>query len=62
MNERDLWENQVEILTKRTAILNRELEEIASRLEYFENVVLVLISALREGGIIQPDPNGTHSF
>ena len=62
MNERDMWEHQVDILSKRTAILNQQIEGLEQRLSYFENVIITLITALKDGGIIQTDPEGDHSF
>jgi hypothetical protein len=62
MDSRDLWEDQVNRLTKRYAELTQEVEALGARLSYFENVVVKLLMALKEGGIIQPDPDGEHSF
>ena len=62
MDSRDLWENQVNRLTKRCAELTQEVAVLETRLSYFENVVVKLLMALKEGGIIQPDPGGENSF
>tara|TARA_B100000131_G_scaffold149785_1_gene145346 strand:+ start:38 stop:226 length:189 start_codon:yes stop_codon:yes gene_type:complete len=47
-----MWENQVEILTRHCQSLTREVEDLQHRLEYFEGVVVTLLVALKEGGVI----------
>ena len=62
MDTRDLWEDQVNRLTKRCAELSDQTEELNARLAYFESVVITMLTALVEGGIIVQDPDGEHSF
>jgi len=52
MNTRDMWENQVELLTRHCQKLTLELHELEARLAYFEGVVATLLVALKEGGVI----------
>jgi hypothetical protein len=51
-NQRDMWEAQVERLTKHCQSLTRKTEELEARLEYFEGVVATLLVALKEGGVL----------
>ena len=55
MNTRDMWENQVELLTKHCQTLTKQIDELEQRLHYFEGVVVTLIVALKENGIITTD-------
>jgi len=52
MNTRDMWEHQVELLTRHCQVLSKELHELEARLAYFEGVVATLLVALKEGGVI----------
>jgi len=52
MNTRDMWENQVELLTRHCQNLTQQLEQLENRLHYFEGVVATLLVALKEGGVI----------
>ena len=52
MNTRDMWENQVELLTRQCQMLTRQIEQLEERLHYFEGVVATLLVALKEGGVI----------
>ena len=52
MNTRDMWENQVELLTRHCQTLTRQVQELEERLHYFEGVVATLLVALKEGGVI----------
>ncbi len=62
MNTRDMWENQVELLTRHNQALERRVGELEERLTYFENVVATLLIALRDGGVIVDDEEGKHTF
>ena len=62
MNTRDMWENQVELLTRHNQMLERRVGELEERLTYFENVVATLLIALRDGGVIVDDEKGEHTF
>jgi len=62
MDTRDLWENQVDILTNHCRVLTDQVDQLEERLAFFENTVLTLVKALVKGGVIVPDEDGTHSF
>jgi hypothetical protein len=51
-NERDMWENQVQVLAKHCQRMTRKIDELEQRLHYFEGVVATLLVALKEGGVI----------
>ena len=57
MDSRDLWEDQVERLTKKYARVYEKIESNADRIQYLENVVLTLIVALKSGGVISDSPD-----
>ena len=61
MNTRDMWENQVELLTRHCQNLTRQTEELEARLEYFEGVVATLLVALKEGGVLVDSSEETES-
>ena len=52
MNTRDMWENQVELLTRHCRVLSDQVDRLEERLAYFENVVLTLLTALKDSGVI----------
>ena len=52
MNTRDMWENQIDLLTRHCQVLTRQVEQLEDRLHYFEGVVATLLVALKEGGVI----------
>jgi hypothetical protein len=62
MDTRDLWENQVDILTNHCRVLTDQVDQLDERLAFFENTVLTLIQALVKGGVIVPDEDGANSF
>ena len=51
-NERDMWENQVQVVAKHCQRMTRKIDELEQRLHYFEGVVATLLVALKEGGVI----------
>jgi hypothetical protein len=58
-NRREMWENQVELLTKQCQRMTRKIDELETRLHYFEGVVATLLVALKEGGVIVAEGEGT---
>ena len=52
MNTRDMWENQVELLTRHCRTLSDQVDQLEERMTYYESVMITLITALKEGGII----------
>jgi hypothetical protein len=62
MDSRDLWEDQVNRLTNQCREFSLQLSNMEARMEYFENVILVLLTSLKEAGVIQLDPEGKNSF
>ena len=59
MNTRDMWENQVELLTRHCQLLTQQVEQLENRLHYFEGVVATLLVALKEGGVIVDSDEST---
>jgi|TARA_R100000008_G_scaffold8860_1_gene4569 DNA-directed RNA polymerase specialized sigma24 family protein len=62
MNSSDAWENHIEGLTKQVAFLLRRTQDLEDRLEYYEEVFITLLKALKQSGIIADDENGKHSM
>ena len=62
MDTRDMWENQVELLTQHCQSLTQEVDELRTRLQYFEDVVLTLVMALKQGGIIVSTEDGEYDL
>jgi len=58
-NQRDMWENQVELLTRHCQALTQQVEQLENRLHYFEGVVATLLVALKEGGVIVDSDEST---
>ena len=61
MNTRDMWEHQVELLTRHCQTLTSEMKVMEQRLSYFEGVVATLLTALVDGGVIKPESNDTET-
>jgi uncharacterized protein YoxC len=57
-----MWENQVELLTRHCQSLTREVEALQDRIQYYEEVVLTLLVALKEAGVIVQAKEGDSSF
>ena len=62
METRDLWEDQVERLTKVARQLTQKVEFLEHRVEYYEKVLGTLLIALKSGGYIFEDPDGEYSM
>ena len=62
METRDMWENQVELLTRHCRVLTDQIDQMEQRMTYFESVIITLLSALKEGGIIQDETEGTNTY
>jgi len=52
MNTREMWENQVELLTRHCRSLSDQVDSLEQRVTYYENVLFTLLTALKEGGVI----------
>jgi hypothetical protein len=52
MNTREMWEDQVVRLSKQTLGLIQKMEKFEQRITYLEGVVVTLLVALKEGGVI----------
>ena len=58
-----MWETQVELLTRHCRTLSDQVDQLEARLSYFEQVVLTLLAALKDGGVIvDADPNSEDSI
>ena len=62
MNSNDLWQDHVDGLTKQVAFLLQKTQELENRLQYYEEVFITLLKALKQGGIIVDDSEGDHSM
>ena len=62
MDSNDLWQNHIDGLTKQVAFLLHKIQELENRLEYYEEVFITLLTALKQGGVIIDDEEGTHSM
>ena len=62
MDSNDLWQNHLDGLTKQVAFLLQKTHDLENRLEYYEEVFVTLLKALKEGGIIIDDSEGQHSM
>jgi len=62
MDSNDLWQKHVDGLTRQVAFLLHKAEELENRLEYYEEVFVTLLKALKKGGIIIDDNEGQHSM
>lgn len=58
MDTRDLWEEQVERLTKQLQLVIHQIDTFDQRVTFLENTVLTLIVALKSGGVIVDSSEG----
>ena len=62
MNSNDLWQEHVDGLTRQVAFLLQKTQQLEDRLQYYEEVLVTLLTALKQGGIIVDDAEGQHSM
>ena len=62
MDSNDLWQEHIDGLTKQVAFLLQRTQELENRLQYYEEVFITLLKALKQGGIIVDDSEGDHSM
>jgi len=62
MDSNDLWQDHIDGLTRQVAFLLQKTHDLENRLEYYEEVFVTLLKALKEGGIIVDDSEGQHSM
>tara|TARA_R100000315_G_C5108531_1_gene62055 strand:+ start:319 stop:513 length:195 start_codon:yes stop_codon:yes gene_type:complete len=62
MNSNDLWQDHIDGLTRQIAFLLQKTNELENRLQYYEEVFVTLLTALKQGGIIVDDEQGDHSM
>lgn len=62
MNSNDLWQNHIDGLTNQVAYLLQKTHELEDQLQYYEEVFITLLTALKQGGIIVDDNEGQHSM
>ncbi|MAG24235.1 hypothetical protein CMI47_01525 [Candidatus Pacearchaeota archaeon] len=60
MDTRDLWENQVDLLTNQCRMMVEEITHFDERVTYLENVLVTLLVALKEGGVIVDSDEGEY--
>ena len=46
MRDRDIWEDHVAGLTKHSARMQQKVDELENRLDYYEQVIITLLTAL----------------
>ena len=62
MDSNDLWQEHIDGLTKQVAFLLQKTQQLENRLQYYEEVFITLLKALKQGGIIVDDNEGGHSM
>jgi uncharacterized protein YoxC len=62
MDSNDLWQDHVDGLTRQVAFLLQKTQELENRLQYYEEVFVTLLTALKQSGIIVDDDEGQHSM
>jgi len=62
MRDYDIWEEHLKGLTRQLSATIEKIQTIEERLDYYENVLLTLIIALKQGGIIVDDEEGPHNM
>jgi hypothetical protein len=60
MDTRDLWEDHVNGLTERCRELGERADHFEDRVRYLEEVMVTLIVALKNGGVIVDDEEGDY--
>ncbi len=50
------------VLTRASCFFIKKTHELENRLEYYEEVFITLLTALKKGGIIIDDSEGHHSM
>ena len=58
-NRTDMWEHQVELLTKQCQRMTRKIDQTQNRLRYLEHVLTTLLLALKESGVIVDEDENT---
>ncbi len=62
MDSNDLWQEHIDGLTKQVVFLLQKTQQLENRLQYYEEVFITLLKALKQGGIIVDDSEGDHSM
>ena len=58
MRDRDIWEDHIEGLTRQIRLQQKKIEDLENRSDYYEQVLITLLTALVESGIIVRDEQG----
>ncbi len=59
---RNLWEDHVEGLTRQMQLTQQAVETLEQRIQYYEDVLITLITALKQGGVIVDDESGENQM
>lgn len=62
MDTNELWEEHIRGLTKQVAYLLQKVQHLEQRSDYYEEVVITLITALKNAGIIVDDDSGKNEM
>ena len=62
MDSNKMLEEHMSGLSKQVVNLIARVEELESRSNFYENVLITLITALKEGGVIVEDKNGKNEM
>tara|TARA_B100000131_G_scaffold282842_1_gene290354 strand:- start:363 stop:557 length:195 start_codon:yes stop_codon:yes gene_type:complete len=62
MRDYDIWEEHLKGLTRQLHLMIERVQTVEERLDYYENVMLTLLVALKKGGIIVEDDSGEHNM
>jgi hypothetical protein len=62
MRDINIWEDHIEGLTKQVAAQRKQIEDLENRSDYYEQVLITLLTSLVESGIIVRDEQGKNEM